>query len=176
MSISQGQPALRCVDTYGVDERLLKYCFLGSSSRFSTCTESDRTTGTQRQDLSTYASLHALWCSSVRLIVWVESSQQIPSNTIFESRDQSQECHAPAQRLAAPNPNPRGRTTANDLQSPRKSLVPQKIDCSMKPGSAVVVASCSTLLPSGRDDSESTITPWHIAATFFLEGFRVCGK
>ena len=30
--------AFRCGHTYGVDERLLKYCFLGSSNRFSTYT------------------------------------------------------------------------------------------------------------------------------------------
>ena len=35
-SVSEVQSAFRCVHTYGVDERLLKYCFLGSSSRFST--------------------------------------------------------------------------------------------------------------------------------------------
>lgn len=38
MSISRGQSAFRSVHTYGVDERLLKYCFLGSSNRFSTYT------------------------------------------------------------------------------------------------------------------------------------------
>lgn len=41
-SVSKAQSAFRRVQTYGVDERLLKYCFLGSSSRFSTYTISVR--------------------------------------------------------------------------------------------------------------------------------------
>ena len=36
IKISKSPPAFRIVRTYGVEERLLKYCFLGSSNRFST--------------------------------------------------------------------------------------------------------------------------------------------
>ena len=49
-SVSNHQSVFRCSNTYGVDERLLKYCFLGLSSRFSTCMRSERTMASQGRD------------------------------------------------------------------------------------------------------------------------------